>query len=104
MKYVDENGRFVVTPNTLKAEQSEHPVHKARVAVALGLNSWLHAPNEGHTLGVYAQSKATDEKSDEFQKVLKLYLAKYGPEVTQRFISRGKLQMQVLITRETING
>lgn len=104
MKIVDEFGRFEVETNTLKTKQSIHPVYKARVAIALGKGSWLHAPSEGHGLAVYGQRKATDQKLDEFMKVLKLYLSKYGPEVMQQYSERSKVQALINITRETING
>lgn len=104
MKIVDEFGRFEVESNTLKAKLSVHPVYKARVALALGKGTWLHAPSEGHGLAIYGQRKATDQKLDEFMKVLKLYLSKYGPEVVNQYSTRSNIQALINITRETTNG
>lgn len=102
MTIVDENGNFKVLDGTLKPVDSVHPVHKARVAVALPKGSWLHAPDQGHDLTGYAKQRATPEKVEEFQKLLKLYLTPYGPEVTHLFIRRGQLSLQINITRETL--
>lgn len=104
MRIIDENGNYEREGTTLKPKVSNHPVHKARVAVALGQGSWLYFPDEGHGLAVYAQAKASDMRKDEFEKVLKLYLQKYGAETVDRFIKRGILSLRLNITKETING
>jgi hypothetical protein len=102
MTIIDEYGNFKVEAGTLKPVESAHPVHKARIAVALPKGAWLHAPDEGHELASYAQSKATPEKVEEFQKLLKLYLTRYGQQVTGLFIKRGQLSLEINITRETL--
>ena len=102
MTIVDENGNLKVLDGTLKSVESAHPVHKARVAIALPKNTWLHAPDQGHELTPYAQQKATPEKVEEFQKLLKLYLNQYGPQVTGLFFRRGQLSLEVKITKETL--
>jgi hypothetical protein len=104
MPIIDELGRFRVIEGTLKPIESEHPVYKARIAVAIDKGSWLHAPATGHTLGVYAKGKATAQKSDEFQKSAALYLAPYGPEVIGRLVKRGELSIAFRITRETLKN
>lgn len=104
MAIVDENGKYKTEDGSLKVVQSEHPVHKARVAIALDKGAWLYAPANGHSLGVYTTQRATQQKVEEFQKMAKLYLAPYGPQVVGRFIKRGELSLEINITRETING
>lgn len=104
MTIVDENGKFKVLEGTLKTVENIHPVYKARIALALPKGAWLHAPDSGHELSIYAQSKATPEKVEEFQKSAKLYLTPYGPQVTNVFVNRGLLSLQINITRETLGG
>lgn len=104
MRVIDEQGKFKVEDGTLKGVDSPHPVWKARIALALPQGEWLHAPLKGHNLNVYKQAKASKEKVEEFQKSVNLYLTPYGPEVLSRFIARGSLSLQVMITKETLNG
>jgi hypothetical protein len=104
MDTIDENGKIRVDEGSMQPIQSEHPVWKARNALALGKGKWLYAPNNGHDLAVYERAKATDSKIQEFEKTVVFYLDSYGPEVTSRFTGRGKLSIQALITRETLGG
>ena len=104
MSIVDENGQFAVLPGTLKTIESNHPIYKARIAIALDQGAWLYAPTKGHTLNTYKLKKASPETVESFQKEAKLYLAPYGPIVVQQMISRGTVGVKFLITKETLNG
>lgn len=104
MSVIDEHGNFKVESHSLKTIEEAHPVWKARIAIALPKGEWLYAPTKGHDLAIYQTQKETPAKVEEFQKNVRLYLAPYGPDITSRFISRGRLSLQVLITKETLNG
>ena len=104
MMIVDGDGKIAVADNTLNPVLSDHPVFKARNALALPQGDWLYAPKSGHALKPYSRRHATPTVVEEFQKVVRLYLAPYGPEVTNRFITRGALSLQLNITKETVSG
>jgi hypothetical protein len=104
MDTVDENGRINVTDGSLTPIESDHPVWKARNALALGQGQWLYAPLNGHDLAKYENVKATESKIQEFEKTVQFYLQSYGPQVQDRFAKRGALSIKTLITRETISG
>lgn len=104
MLIVDKDGFIVTDAGTLKPTESEHPVWKARNAVALDKGGWLYAPEKGHELKIYSQKKQTLDKAEEFQKAAVLYLQPYGPDVVSRLIKRGEASFNINITRETVNG
>ncbi len=104
MPIVNSLGLIEVVNNSLTASESEHPVWKARNAIALEKGKWLYAPEKGHELGVYARDKQTPEKAEEFAKSAALYLKGYGPQVVETLVSRGAAEFKINITKETING
>ena len=104
MPIIDENGLIVVENGSLKASESNHPVFKARNAIALPKGGWLYAPENGHELTQFDTAKATSSKAEEFEKTALLYLQKYGPEVAAKLIKRGEAAFSFNITKETING
>jgi len=104
IEQIDVDGKIIVDEGTLNPKSSEHPVWLARVALALNKGDWLYAPNSGHELKRFNNVKATESKIQEFEKEVKFYLSPYGPQITDRFTSRGVSSIQALITRETISG
>lgn len=103
MPVVDENGLFLTKPGTLNVIELDNPVYRARIAIALPINRWLYAPASGHTLDQYKNVKASAVNQDLFEKSLRLYLSPYGPDVVGRFTSRGNSQLQIVVTKETLN-
>lgn len=104
MPIIDENGQIKVEAGTLQVIQSEHPVYKARNAIALPQGSWLYAPESGHDLDQYKQKKGSLSNAEEFQKSALLYLKPYGAEVAGRLIKRGEASFNIEISREAENA
>lgn len=100
---VNEDGMIKRDGATLKLLVDEHPVWKARNALALGVGEWLYAPQRGHTFAQFKNVHASEDKIEEFQKVVRQYLVPYGPEITERYIERGQVGLSINITRETLN-
>jgi hypothetical protein len=104
MPIIDEKGEFTLQPGTLLPKEDDNPAFRARIALALPLNSWLYAPANGHTLDDFKRARATPENVIAFEKEAKLYLSAYGPAVSSRFISRGQTQIGFVVTKETLFG
>ena len=104
MPIVDGNGRYVYVDGTATLKQSKHPVFKARIDLALGQNTWLYAPTQGHDLDRYKQERETAAKVQEFQKELTFYLEKYSPSVSNLLTARGVINMQLKIDENALSG
>lgn len=97
MLIVDENGNYKYVSGTKTLEKSEHPVYQARIEVALGEGTWLCAPNSGHQLARFKKVHLTQDKREEFEKELRFYLKKYGPEVAADAAARFEHSVKVTI-------
>jgi hypothetical protein len=104
MIIVDENGNYKLVDGSLKPVTSEHPVHKARIALGLPIGEWLFAPTVGHDLKQYKNVKASESMKSEFQKSVALYLKDFGPDVVSVFTDRGVLTEKLEIREDALNG
>lgn len=98
------NGNYMLQPGTQTLVLGDNPVYRARIAMALPVNSWPYAPTSGHQLAQYSQVHQSQANIDSYEKSLKLYLAPYGPKATSEIIKRGIVELQFDLTKETING
>lgn len=98
---VDQFGQFQLLNDSLKPAESEAPIYRARVAMALPKGKWLYGPEQGHELDAYKRVKMTDAKREEFQKMLTSYLDPYGPDVVDRLVKRGEFQIQLQVQGES---
>lgn len=103
MNIINADGEYEIVPGTQSLKQSDHPVYKARIDIALGRGAWLCAPTEGHDLGRFARVRQTEEKIQEFQKEVAFYLSKYGPSVSDVFSKRGSLTFDLKIAKDALN-
>jgi hypothetical protein len=104
MIVIDQNGRYAYVAGTKVPQTSDHPVYKARVALALPQGSWLYSPTSGHQLARFARVKETQAKIDEFQKELVHYLSKYPAVAKDRLVARGSVTLSLEIKQEVLNG
>jgi hypothetical protein len=100
---INSVGEYVYVAGTKRPLVTEHPVYQARVEVALGQGTWLYAPTAGHTLARFDNAAKTDAKVEEFQKELSFYLRRYGPEVTERLLSRFAVDLKLQIAEDALN-
>lgn len=103
MKVIDESGNYKLKPLTRTPESSEHPVHQARIEMALGKGAWLFAPNRGHQLKKFQNMDQTQGNQESFQKELLLYLEKYSPEVSETFVGRSLVDMNLTIDKDALD-
>jgi len=101
---IDPNGLIEVTPGTIKAIKGDNPAYRARIAIALPLNTWLYALGSGHQLNQFKNVKASQSNLQNFQKVATLYLKPYGAVVTDTYLARGVEGLTLQVDQETIYG
>lgn len=104
VQVIDPNGFVEVIPGTVKPIKGDNPAYRARIALALPVNTWLYAPGSGHNLKQFDIAKASDSNKENFIKSVKLYLAPYGPSVISRYIARGLAGITTEVTKQTIYG
>lgn len=103
MMIVDTQGRYSMIEGTRRPKNSEHPVHQARIEMALDRGSWWFAPNQGHDLARFKRVSNSDHKREELQKEVAFYLKKYGPQVAQTFADRTTITERVVIAEDALN-
>lgn len=104
MIIVDGNGNIQTLPGTLVPAQSDHPVYKARIAVALGIGAWALAATSGQNLARFKNKKASASNVDEFNKELKSYLAPYGATLVSQVQSRQFTEADFNVPKGVLNG
>jgi hypothetical protein len=101
---IDANGQYAFVPGTRTLAQSDHPVHRARIEIALPAGAWLYAPAAGHNLARFARKKQGPATLDEFRKELLLYLKDYAPDVAQILVDRDATEFDLLIAEEAASN
>jgi hypothetical protein len=104
MKIINESGDYTYIDSTRTVKTSDHPVHQARIELALAQGHWAFAPNRGHQLKKFQTLDQTPSNMQSFRKELLLYLDKYSPEVQEAFGERGLVDMALNIDKEISNG
>ncbi len=103
MNIINSDGEYEMVSGTQTPKQSDHPVYKARIDLALSRGSWLCAPTQGHDLGRFTRVRQTEEKAQEFQKEVAFYLKKYGPETVDLLTQRGAVTLDLKIAKDALD-
>jgi hypothetical protein len=102
MIVIDANGEYAFEDGTRTLRTSDHPVHQARVELALPKGSWLYASDSGHELARFKNVKQSSAQIEEFQKELRFYLKKYHPEVTRILADRNAVTLNMEIKQDAL--
>lgn len=103
MKIIDVNGNYQYRSSTRTPSESDHPIHCARIELALGVGEWLYSPGRGHQLRKYSRVDQTESNLESFRKELLLYLEKYSPDVRETLGERGVVEMDMTISKDALN-
>lgn len=101
---IDSDGIIEMVPGTLQPVAADNPAYRARIAMALPINSWLYALTSGHQLKQFEDVKASQSNFQNYKKAVILYLKPYGPSVTDTFLARGVEGLTIQVNQETIYG
>lgn len=104
MNIVDDTGRYSYVPGTKTLAKSDHPAWQARLALGLPIGIWVCRPDQGHELDQFKNVKETPANIESFEKELKFYLRKFGPDVQQTLGTRGAVDFQGNISSEALKS
>lgn len=103
MNVVGTDGDYEYVAGTRTLLSSDHPIHCARIEIALPKGEWLYAAQRGHQLKKYQTKDQTKTNMDAFEKELLLYLSKYSPEVQSALGERGAVSLDLTISEDALN-
>lgn len=104
MIIIDQNGEYEFLNGTRTLKTSDHPAHQARLELGLPRGEWLYGQSSGHELNKFKRSKQSDSQILSFRKEVALFLNKYDPEISELFIKREGVGMDLQINDEVLNG